>query len=168
MPLAPMASLALLLLAVPPFAQPGPPPERMTPAGLTLRALFSARIIQGPQGIAAKPLFLIEALSQEGTATLRDAYAYRAGPAVAVAMLLRNPAGATDWSVERAEVREVGTGVALPWPQVWQARPMGAEEKEWVVVEVAATQEQARATYVLVLWPAGGLPPITLAGVTFP
>ena len=186
MPLAPLASLTLMVLSGPPLAQfparprevalpwvnlvaPAPPSEpasQEAPEGL--RGLFAAEIIQGTSGIAAKRLVLTVAQPSDVPLTLRDAYAYRSRGAVAVAVRLNNPPGATAWKVGRAMLRLAGTGEELPSPQVWQADAAGPDESAWVVVELAVTEKQARDTYTLVLWDAAGTRPVTLEGVTFP
>jgi uncharacterized protein (TIGR02268 family) len=133
-----------------------------------LRGLFAARIIQGTSGIAAKELPLSTGQASNPSLTVLTAYAYRSRESAAVALQVYNPAGATEWKAEQAMLRQVDTGAELPRPQVWQAEAVGPEESAWVVVEIAATEGQARGTYTLVLWEAGGTRPVTLDGVTFP
>jgi uncharacterized protein (TIGR02268 family) len=142
------------------------PATQEPPEGL--RGLFAEGIIQGTSGIAAKELALLIAQPSDAPLTLRDAYAYRSRGAVAVAVRLNNPPGATEWKAGRAILRLAGTGEELPPPQVWQAEAIGPDESIWVVVEIAVTEKQARGTYTLVLWDASGARPVTLEGVTFP
>lgn len=173
MSLAPMIPLALVLLSGPPPAQPSACPHEnaeltVNTAPQGLRGLLAAGVLQGKDGIAAKRLFLFVAQPSALPLTVRDAYAYRSHQAVAVAVQLKNPAGAAEWKVGQAMLRPVGTGAELPQPQVWQSEAAGPEMSAWVVVEFAATKQQARGTYTLVLWEAGGTRPITLEGVTFP
>ena len=131
-----------------------------------LRGLFADGIIRANRGIAAKRLFV--APSSNSPLRLRDAYAYRSRAAAAVAVQLFSPAGATEWTVGQAMLRQVGTDEELSPPQVWQSEVLLPENSAWVVVEIAATEEQARGSYTLVLWESSGTRPVTVEGVTFP
>jgi len=176
MPLAFMAALALAMLSGRALAQDSANSPKacllsesispQTPEGL--RGLFAAGIIEGLNGIAAKRLFLFVAQGSNPPLTVREAYAYRSRESVAVALRLRSPAGATEWKAGQAMLRQMVTGAELPRPQVWQAEAVGPGKFAWVVVEIAATEEQAQGTYTLVLWETAGTRPVTLEGVTFP
>ncbi len=89
---------------------------------------------------------------------------------VAVRLLLAHPEGAAPWTAQGAALTPEGRrGAALRVLSVWQAEPIApGPEGGDVVVEVEATEEEARGAFTLKLWEAAGVRTVTVGGVTFP
>jgi uncharacterized protein (TIGR02268 family) len=111
---------------------------------------------------------------KEGNALTKDrAYSYRAKERVAVEVYLMN-SGTAPWTAAGAVLRGSKGEILKPLP-LWQPTPILAAEPERefarlgrVVVEVMATEKEARGTYTLVLWDAARQRTVTLGNVTFP
>ena len=58
-------------------------------------------------------------------------------------------------------------GAPLRVPSVWQTAPIPPGGSSTVVVEVGATEKEARGAYMLTLLDAGGVRTVALGGVTF-
>jgi uncharacterized protein (TIGR02268 family) len=94
-------------------------------------------------------------------------YSYRAQGSVAVEVWLWNP-GTTPWVAAGAVLR--GAKGEVLKPLLWQPEPIvpGGKMSGRVVVEVLATEKEARGTYTLTLWDAERQRTVTLGSVTFP
>ncbi len=146
--------------------------ERGAPEGL--RGVFASGLLVEKKGIACKDLsdWLTE---RKGNALGWDrARSCRAEGRVAVEVWLTNP-GAAPWTAAGAVLRGPKGEVLKPLP-LWQPEPLLPSESQSerelrpgrVVVEVLATQEEARGTYTLTLWDAERKRAVSLGNVTFP
>lgn len=128
--------------------------------------LLESGLVMNDQGIAARDLG--GTLTQATTDALSNSgvFSYRAPGRVAVDMLMKNTSR-QPWTLEGAELVDKG-GVRLEVVRVWPREPMAPGERRHVKVEAEATNEQARGTWVLRLWEAGGPRIVTVRGVTFP
>ncbi|KFA90193.1 DUF2381 family protein [Archangium violaceum] len=103
-----------------------------------------------------------------------DVYSYRAEGRVAVEVWLENP-GTLPWMAAGAVLRGPKGEVLKPLP-LWQPEPVPPREAvadeqksaRRVVVEVPASETEARGTYTLTLWDAEQKRTVTLGKVTFP
>ena len=137
--------------------------EREAPEGL--RGALASGLV-GTKGIT--PTELTKSVTQkEGSAlTLSEVRTWRAEGRGAVDVTLRNP-GTQPWVAEGAVLRGAKGEVLKPLP-LWLPAPIAPGQKGRVVVEVLATDEQARGTYTLTLWDAGRQRTVVLGEVTFP
>ena len=106
---------------------------------------------------------------------MRCIHSYRAGGRVAVEVYLENPGAAALDGGGRGAARAQGRGVEATAPLAAGARPSasepgadGQEPERRVVVEVLASEAEARGTYTLTLWDADQQRTVTLGNVTFP
>ncbi len=144
--------------------------ERVVPDGL--RGAIASGLVDGKWGIALKELTW-DVRAKEGNALIHAAVtSYRAKDRVAVEVYLTNP-GSVPWTAAGAVLRGSNGEVLKPLP-LWPSEPIlpavpGEEGKRGrVVVELLATEKQARGTYTLVLWDAERQRTVTLGNVTFP
>ncbi len=144
--------------------------ERGTPDGLG-GAIVSGLVTLG-RGIEGKDL-TDTATEKEGNALVKfRVYSYRAQERVAVEVNLSNP-GTKPWTAAGAVLRGPKGEVFKPLP-LWQpapippAAPGDVGERGRVVVEVLATEKEARGTYTLTVWDAERQRTVTLGNVTFP
>ncbi len=136
-----------------------------TQGGLT--ALLAAGLMEREWGVAARDIRSIIRVHEGAALTLREGYSYRARGRVAVEVWLSNP-GARAWSVAGAALRGPH-GELMKGLTSWQPAPLLPGGKQGrVVVELPATEEEARGTYTLTLWDEDQARTITLANVTFP
>ncbi len=138
--------------------------EREAPEGL--RGTLASGLV-GKNGLPSKEL--TESVTQkEGNALILDSlHGYRAEGRVAVDVRLVNP-GTRPWVAEGAVLRGAKGEVLEPLP-LWQPEPIApGREPGRVVVEVLATEKQARGTYTLTLWDAERQRTVVLGEVTFP
>ena len=144
--------------------------ERGAPEGLG-GAIVSG-LVSKQGGITIKDLSESVTKKEGNALATRDVYSYRAQGTVAVEVRLLNP-GTEPWSVAGAVLRGPKGEVLKPLP-LWQpgpvlpAAPGDAGEKGRVVVEVLATDKEARGTYTLVVWDGARQRTVTLGNVTFP
>ncbi|WP_309894976.1 DUF2381 family protein, partial [Archangium sp.] len=111
--------------------------------------------------------FLIALCSGEGFIDCSSASIWRAEGRVAVDVRLWNP-GTRPWVAEGAVLRGAKGEVIKPLP-LWQSAPVEPGSKPGrVVVEVLASEVEARGTYTLTLWDAEQKRTVTLGHVTFP
>ena len=139
--------------------------ERETPEGL--RGAIASGLV-GKEGISSRELTK-SVPQKEGNAPIWDiAHTYRAQGRVAVDVWLLNP-GTRPWVAEGAVLRGATGEVLKPLP-LWQPAPIapGSELPGRVVVEVLATDKQARGTYTLTLWDAEHQRTVVVGEVTFP
>ncbi|HYO54329.1 DUF2381 family protein [Archangium sp.] len=144
--------------------------ERGVPDGL--RGVRASGLM-GEEGISSKDLTR-SVVEYEGNALVKERVrSYRAEDRVAVEVWLKNP-GALPWTAAGAVLRSVKGEVLKPLP-LWQPEPIppsepgsAAERKDRVVVEVLATETEARGTYTLTLWDAERKRTVILGNVTFP
>lgn len=144
---------------------------RVEPDGL--RGAIASGLVDAKRGVGLKDLSR-EVAAKEGNAlTYYGVTSYRAKDRVAVEVLLRNP-GPEPWTAAGAALRSSKGEVLRPLP-LWQPTPVLPAERgseyEWpgrIVVEVMATDQEARGTYTLVLWDAERQRTVTLSNVTFP
>ncbi|MDY7229837.1 DUF2381 family protein [Hyalangium rubrum] len=126
----------------------------MDEKGVAVRSITSG-VIERP-GSALKPL---------------RATSYRANERVAVEvqLALTIPVGGKDWEAVGAALVGIG-GRELPVLEVWQQAPITPGEKgeHYVMVEADAKPDEAKGTFTLKLWDAGGTRTAILEGVTFP
>ncbi|MFE8605386.1 DUF2381 family protein [Archangium violaceum] len=144
--------------------------ERVVPDGL--RGAIASGLVDGKRGIALKELTW-DVKEKEGNALIHHAVtSYRAKDRVAVEVYLTNP-GSVPWTAAGAVLRGSKGEMLKPLP-LWQVEPIlsaapGNEGKQGrVVVELLATEEEARGSYTLVLWDADRQRTVTLGNVTFP
>ncbi len=144
--------------------------ERGVPDGLS-GAVASGLVSLGG-GVDGKDL-TEDATEKEGNALVKQrVFSYRAKERVAVEARLLNP-GKEPWTAAGAVLRSPKGEVLKPL-LVWQPDairptvPGEADERGRVVVEVLATEKEARGTYTLILWDAKRQRTVTLGNVTFP
>ncbi len=139
--------------------------EREVPDGL--RGALASGLLVGEKGIAFKDL-AENVTRREGNAlSSPTVHTYRAEGRAAVDVRLENP-GTRPWVAAGAVLRGANGQVLKPLP-LWQSAPVEpGSEPGRVVVEVLATEEQARGTYTLTLWDADQKRTVTLGHVTFP
>jgi uncharacterized protein (TIGR02268 family) len=144
--------------------------ERGVPDGLG--GAIASGLVSGDGGVAVKNLSK-SVLAKEGNALVKDrVYSYRAKERVAVEVYLTNP-GTAPWTAAGAVLRGPKGELLKPLP-LWQPSPLlpaapGVEvNRGRVVVEVMASEKEARGTYTLILWDAERQRTVTLGNVTFP
>ncbi len=135
---------------------------RGTPEGLR-GVLASGLLVEGR--IAFKDLTESVTQAKGNALRFREARSYRAEGRVAVELKLDN-SGMLPWVAAGAVLRGPKGEVLKPLP-LWQLEP-GAEGEHRVVVEVPASEKEARGTYTLILWDAEQKRTVTLGHVTFP
>lgn len=143
---------------------------RVEPDGL--RGAIASGLVDANRGVGLKDLSL-DVTRREGNAlACRDVTSYRAKDRVAVEVTLRNP-GKTLWTAAGAVLRSAKGEVLKPLP-LWPSEPIlpaaSGVKGDWgrVVVEVMATDQEARGTYTLILWDADHQRTVSLGNVTFP
>ena len=140
---------------------------RGAPEGLR-GVLASGLLVEGR--IAFKDLLKLVTQARGNALRLKEARSYRAEGRVAVDLWLDNP-GAVPWVAAGAVLRGPKGEVLKPLP-LWQQEVLPTEPgaKGWrhVVVEVLASEKEARGTYTLTLWDAEQKRTVTLGNVTFP
>jgi uncharacterized protein (TIGR02268 family) len=139
--------------------------ERNAPDGL--RGALASGLVTQIGGIAVRDLTNHFA-QREGNALVPErVHTYRAPGSVAVEMHLANP-GTMPWVAAGAVLRGAKGEVLKPL-LLWQPEPIvpGGMEGGRVVVEVLATEKEARGTYTLTLWDAERQRTVTLGNVTF-
>ena len=145
--------------------------ERGAPEGL--RGVLASGLM-GDRGIASKDLRGSYTAAKGNALRVRKAHSYRAEGRVAVEVWLENP-GTRPWMAAGAVLRGPKGEVLKPLP-LWQPEPVppaeavvgGQESARRVVVEVLASETEARGTYTLTLWDAEQQRTVTLGNVTFP
>lgn len=144
--------------------------ERSVPEGL--RGAIASHLVGEKGGVAFKDVS-DTTTKKEGNALIkRLAFSYRAEGRVAVEVWLENP-GTEPWTAAGAVLRGPKGEVLKPLP-LWQPGPIlptapgEASEEGRVVVEVLATEREARGTYTLTVWDAERQRTVTLDNVTFP
>ena len=144
--------------------------ERGVPEGL--RGSIASGLVNLGKGVDGKDLS-DTATENDGNALKKlEVYSYRAQGRVAVEVNLRNP-GTMPWTAAGAVLRGPKGEVLKPLP-LWQpdpilpAAPGEASDRGRVVVEVLATDKEARGRYTLVLWDGARQRTVTLGNVTFP
>jgi uncharacterized protein (TIGR02268 family) len=140
--------------------------ERKSPGGLT--GLIDSGLVVRGSGVAGRDTYSTARQRPGEALQVKAAHTYAAQGQVAVALEVENTS-AQPWSVDSEGAQLVSReGARLRVLSVWQPEPLAPGKKGRVVVEVAATPEGARGTYVLTLGEAGGARTVTLRGVTFP
>ncbi|WP_309894973.1 DUF2381 family protein [Archangium sp.] len=127
----------------------------------------------GTKGIACTEL-MGKRTPPKGNALYPDqVFGCRANGSVAVLVDLTNP-GTEPWTAAGAVLRGAQGEVLKPLP-LWQSAPIvpsrpGIDFSPLgrVVVEVVATENEARGTYTLTLWDAEQQRTVTLGNITFP
>jgi uncharacterized protein (TIGR02268 family) len=146
--------------------------ERGTPEGL--RGALASGLL-GTKGIASRQLTGTLTRAKGNALTPGDVYSYRAEGRVAVEVWLENP-GTRPWTAAGAVLRGARGEVLKPLP-LWLPEPVAPREEALaqarepgrrVVVEVLASEAEARGTYTLTLWDADTQRTVTLGHVTFP
>ncbi len=127
----------------------------------------------GKNGIAARNLIQFFREDAGNALTPGEAHTYRANGRVAVEVQLLN-LGTTPWQPVGAVLRGLKGEVLKPLP-LWPSAPIlpegqGAVRKtvSSVVVEVLASESEARGSYTLTLWDETRRRTVTLSNVTFP
>ncbi|HEX5749843.1 MAG TPA: DUF2381 family protein [Archangium sp.] len=144
--------------------------ERGGPDGLG--GAIASGLVSGQGGIAVKELSE-DVTAKEGNALVNErVFSYRASERVAVEAYFQNP-GTAPWMAAGAVLRGPKGEVLKP-VLLWQpdpirpAAPGEASDRGRVVVEVLATEKEARGTYTLILWDADRQRTVTLGNVSFP
>jgi uncharacterized protein (TIGR02268 family) len=140
--------------------------ERTRPGGLT--GLIDSGLVVEGRGVAGRDIYSTARQRPGEALQVNAAHTYAAQGQVAVALDVKNRS-AQPWSVHSEGAQLVSKeGARLRVLSVWQPEPLAPGKKGRVVVEAAATPEQARGTYVLMLGARDGARTVTLRGVTFP
>jgi uncharacterized protein (TIGR02268 family) len=140
--------------------------ERKRLGGLT--GLIDSGLVVKGSGVTGRDLWDTARWRPGGALRVEKAHTYAARGQVAVALEVQNTS-AQPWSVDSEGVQLVSKeGARLRVLSVWPLEPLAPGQEGRVVVEAAATPEQARGTYVLTLGERGGARTVTLRGVTFP
>ncbi|HZH14926.1 MAG TPA: DUF2381 family protein, partial [Archangium sp.] len=129
-----------------------------------LRGVLASGLL-GKVGILFKTPTKLVTEAKGNALRLKDARSYRTEGRVAVDLWLDN-SGTLPWVAAGAVLRGPKGEVLKPLP-LWQQEP-GAEGWRRVVVEVPASETEARGPYTLVLWDADQKRTVTLGHVTFP
>ncbi|HZI07894.1 MAG TPA: DUF2381 family protein [Archangium sp.] len=129
-----------------------------------LRGVLASGLL-GKAGLLFKDLMESVTQAKGNALRLKEARSYRTKDRVAVDLWLDN-SGTLPWVAAGAVLRGPKGEVLKPLP-LWQQEP-GAEGWRRVVVEVPASETEARGTYTLVLWDADQKRTVTLGNVTFP
>jgi uncharacterized protein (TIGR02268 family) len=145
--------------------------ERGAPEGL--RGVLASGLL-GEKGIPFKDLRGSYTEAKGNALGVSKAHSYRAEGRVAVEVWLVNP-GTSPWTAVGALLRGPKGEVLKPLP-LWQPEPVppreavvgGQESARRVVVEVLASETEARGTYTLTLWDAEQQRTVTLGNITFP
>jgi uncharacterized protein (TIGR02268 family) len=145
--------------------------ERGAPEGL--RGVLASGLL-GARGIPFKDLGDSYTKAKGNALGVRDIRSYRAEDRVAVEVWLENP-GTLPWMAAGAVLRGP-KGEVLKLLPLWQPEPIpppeavavGQESGRRVVVEVLASETEARGTYTLTLWDAEHKRTVTLGNITFP
>ncbi|WNG54168.1 DUF2381 family protein [Archangium gephyra] len=126
--------------------------------------------LMGTKGIASKILNRTFTALKGNPLVAQEVYSYRAESRVAVEVWLENP-GTTPWTAVGAVLRGPKGEMLKPLP-LWQSEPVlpneGRTLRSRVVVEILASEIEARGTYTLTLWDADKKRPVTLGNITFP
>ncbi|WP_309895441.1 DUF2381 family protein, partial [Archangium sp.] len=143
--------------------------ERGGPEGL--RGALASGLLK-KQGIAFKDLSKDVTQPKGNVLVLVGVHAYRAKGGVAVDVWLDNPSTTEPWTAAGAVLRGPKGQVLKPLP-LWQPGPVppsepGARGTGRVVVEVLASEVEARGTYTLTLWDEEQKRTVTLGPITFP
>jgi uncharacterized protein (TIGR02268 family) len=140
--------------------------EHKRPGGLT--GLVDSGLVLEGSGVAGRDILSTTQRRPGGALRVQEAHTYAARGQVAVALEVENTS-AQPWIVDSEGAQLVSKeGARLRVLSVWQPEPLAPDGRGRVVVEAAATPEQARGTYVLTLGERGGARTVTLRGVTFP
>lgn len=132
-----------------------------------LRGLL-ATMVMAKEGVMARDLHRSVVWAPTSALRLKDVFSYRASQRVAVELLLGNPEDTQSWTTGGATLTST-TGEALRVLPVWQQEPITSDSRNpRVVVEAEASENEARGSFILKLWEAGGKRTITLSNVTFP
>ena len=136
------------------------------------RGAIASGLVDGERGVAIKDL-TNDVTEKDGNAlAMYTVASYRAKERVAVEVYFSNP-GTTPWTAAGAVLRSAKGEVLKPLP-LWPSEPIlpptpgGVDNRGRVVVEVLATEKEARGTYTLILWDAERQRAVTLGNVTFP
>jgi uncharacterized protein (TIGR02268 family) len=140
--------------------------ERTGPGGIT--GLIDSGLVVEGNGVAGRDIWSAAQQRFGDALRVKKAHTYTAQGQVAVALEVENTS-AQPWGVDSEGAQLVSRdGARLRVLSVWQRKPLVPGQKGRVVVEAAATPEQARGTYVLTLGERDGARTVTLRGVTFP
>ena len=142
--------------------------EREVPEGL--RGALASGLLK-KQGIAFKEVSDDITPPKDNMLNPRQVHTYRAKGRVAVDVSLENP-GTEHWMAAGAVLRGPKGQVLKPLP-LWQPKPVppvepGTKLMSRVVVEVLASEVEARGTYTLTLWDADQKRTVTVGHITFP
>jgi uncharacterized protein (TIGR02268 family) len=145
--------------------------ERGAPEGLR-GVLASGLLVEGHIGF--KNLSTSVTQAKGNALVMSNVRSYRAEGRVAVEVWLENP-GTLPWTAAGAVLRGPKGEVLKPLP-LWQPEPVPPAETiatdqqpgRRVVVEVLASETEARGTYTLTLWDAEQQRTVTLGNITFP
>jgi uncharacterized protein (TIGR02268 family) len=119
------------------------------------------------RGVVAERLARGLTLGPKSALGLRTAWSLRSAARVALQVELALSTQGPPWEAAGATLMDArGHEVALL--PLWQSAPIAKEQWGLVVVEAAATAEEAQGPFTLTLWEAGGKRTVTLAGVSFP
>lgn len=129
-----------------------------------LRSLIASRTM-GPGGVQAQRLQLEVSGPSEGGLSWASGTSYRADKSVAAEVWLRN-SGPEPWKVAGGSLVDA-RGVAMQGMKFRQDELIAPDLAKPVIVEVDASNEQARGELTLTLWDEAGRT-ITLPKVTFP
>lgn len=120
------------------------------------------------QGVMARVLTEAVTKSPGNALVTLEVYSYRGASRIAVDLVMENPRGAQPWTTAGVLLTS-RTGMELKVLPVWQRGPIEADgQRQHIVVEAAATTEEAQGLFTLKLWEAGTGRTVTLSGISFP
>ncbi|WP_084738139.1 DUF2381 family protein [Cystobacter ferrugineus] len=143
---------------------------RAVPDGL--RGAIASGLVDRFRGVAVKELTWDVTAKESNSLSYHTVTGYRAKDRVAVEVSFTNP-GPVPWTAAGAVLRSPKGEVLKPLPlwlseTILPAAPGEPGEQGRVVVELLATEKEARGSYILTLWDAERQRTVTLGNVTFP
>jgi uncharacterized protein (TIGR02268 family) len=146
-------------------------PEGPRPEGLS--ELIEAEVLKEGKGVLGRKLDRGTDFTQPPGEVLvvRKASSYRAEqPGLMAVALTVDNTGTQPWTAEGVAGAELVSteGERLRVVRVWQPQPLGPGGQRQLVVEAETPGTQTRGSFLLKLGGAGGAPPLTVHGVTFP
>jgi uncharacterized protein (TIGR02268 family) len=139
--------------------------EQVDSGGLT--ALLDAGLMNG-RGVAGKRITEIATHHPESFLLMYEAYSYHSNKRVAVELWLGTPKDGRSWKAAGAELMGSGHRALRVLPPLQRETIRADDQKQRVLIEADATQQEAKDTFTLKIWDASGVRSFILSGVTFP